>query len=88
MSTAAVSPTLIGPHSLGAPGAGAGDYGDAQTLSHAGCPRCGFEGAFRQLQERNIAQQRRIEELEAQARLLTEKAAVSGTSCPLRTEFS
>ncbi|KAM5439167.1 60S ribosomal protein L32 [Microsporum canis] len=77
MSTAAVSPTLIGPHSLGAPGAGAGDYGDAQTLSHAGCPRCGFEGAFRQLQERNIAQQRRIEELEAQARLLTEKAAVS-----------
>ncbi|KMQ45478.1 hypothetical protein HL42_3827 [Trichophyton rubrum] len=78
MSTAAVSPTHIGPpYSLDAAAAGAGGYSDAQGLSNTGCPRCGFEGAYRQLQERSIAQQRRIEELEAQTRLLTEKAALS-----------
>ncbi|EGD96896.1 hypothetical protein TESG_04322 [Trichophyton tonsurans CBS 112818] len=78
MSTAAVSSTHIGPpYSLDAAAAGAGGYSDVQGLSNTGCPRCGFEGAYRQLQERNIAQQRRIEELEAQTKLLTEKAALS-----------
>ncbi|EFE29883.1 uncharacterized protein ARB_03224 [Trichophyton benhamiae CBS 112371] len=79
MSTAAVPPTHIRPpYSLDAAAAGAGGFSDAQGLSNTGCPRCGFEGAYIQLQERNIAQQRRIEELEAQTRLLTEKAALSG----------
>ncbi|EFR04809.1 hypothetical protein MGYG_07816 [Nannizzia gypsea CBS 118893] len=79
MSPAAVSPTHIEPpHSLGAIAVGAGGYGsDAPGMSSTACPRCGFEGAYRELQDMNIAQQRRIEELEAQARLLTEKAAAS-----------
>ncbi|KAK2871661.1 hypothetical protein FQN49_002950 [Arthroderma sp. PD_2] len=77
MSAAAVSTTIIESHTSAAPVVGAGDHGDTQGLSNGGCPRCGFEGASRQQREREIAQQRRIEELEAQTRLLTEKAALS-----------
>ncbi|KAF3483280.1 uncharacterized protein GIQ15_02604 [Arthroderma uncinatum] len=77
MSAAAVSTTIIESRTSTASVVGASDYHNTQSLSNGGCPRCGFEGAYQEQQQKVIAQQRRIEELEAQTRLLTEKAALS-----------